>query len=334
MSKENLAEQTAPEILERGREVVQRIETEVRKVIYGPELQSLIDILTMAVFTDGHVIVRASVGLAKTLTCDAFAHTIGGTFRKKQFLPDMLPTDLVGHPIYNQKTQEYEVQHGPLYGTTVFLADEVNRATPKAQAALLGAMQERRLTIRNNVYELEPVFLVLATRNPIEHEGTYELPEAQLDRFAAQATIERMSEETALQALSDPGFWRPSSQRLQRINQVTTPDEILAIRGTIFDQIHVETRLEKYILRLVEATWQHELVNYGSSFRGAENLKKAAMFSAFREGRQYATPEDVGRYAIPTLSHRIFLKREVRYDPQAKSPTAIIREVLDAVKPD
>lgn len=334
MPKERLEQLPSQEILERGREVDKAIGAEILKVVYGPELRALTDILILAVFTDSHVVVRAPVGLAKTLACTALAHTIGGTFNKRQFRPDMLPSELSGVPFYNQKTQEFEIQHGPLFGANVFLADEINRGTPKAQAALLEAMEERHLTVGNKVYKLEPVFVVLATRNPMENEGTYQLPEAQLDRFLAQPIIRNISEETGLEVLSDPDFWRSASQRLLRVNQVTVPEEIVAIREAIFTNVHVESRFDSYILRLCDATWKHELVAYGSSPRGAINLKKAAMVAAFRAGRDYAIPEDVQRYAVDILAHRIFLKPEVRFDPSSPSPAKVIREILDAVKPD
>ncbi len=321
--------------LELGRTVAAAIETEIKKVVYGPELHALTDILILAVFADSHIVVRAPVGLAKTLACTALAQTIGGTFNKRQFRPDMLPSELSGFEIYNQQTLQFEVRHGPLFGANVFLADEINRGTPKAQAALLEAMEERHLTVGNKVYRLEPVFLVLATRNPMEHEGTYQLPEAQLDRFLAQPIINDITEETGLEVLSDTDFWRSASDRLQRVKPVTNPEEVVAIREAIFAGIHVEPRLDRYIWRLRDATWKHDLVAYGASPRGAINLKKAAMVAAFRAGREYAAPEDVAHYAVDILAHRIFLKPEVRYDPQlAKSPAKVIREVLDAVKPD
>ncbi|MFZ2202399.1 MAG: AAA family ATPase, partial [Microgenomates group bacterium] len=246
-------------ILERGQKVALAIEAEIHKVVFGPELHALADIMILAVFADSHIVVRAPVGLAKTLACTALAQTIGGVFNKRQFRPDMLPSELSGFPFYNQKTQEFEIQHGPLYRANVFLADEINRGTPKAQAALLEAMEERHLTVGSKVYKLEPVFLVLATRNPMEHEGTYQLPEAQLDRFFAQPVIRGISEDTGLKVLSDPDFWRSAGDRLQRVQPVTTPDEIVAIRQAIFTRIHVEPRMDRYIWRLVEATWKHEL---------------------------------------------------------------------------
>jgi MoxR-like ATPase len=247
----------------------------------------------------------------------------------------MLPSELSGFEIYNQESHKFEIRHGPLFGANVFLADEINRGTPKAQSALLEAMEERYLTVGNHVYQLEPVFLVLATRNPMEHEGTYQLPEAQLDRFLAQPVINDISVETGLEVLGDPDFWRSASNRLRRVKVVTNPEEVIAIREAIFCGIHVEPRLDNYIWRLRDATWKNESVAYGSSPRGAINLKKAAMVAAFRAGRDFAIPEDVQRYAVDILAHRIFIKPEYRFDPQKESsPAKVIREVLNAVQFD
>lgn len=323
-----------PEILDAGRTIAKAIEEEIYKVVYGPELHALTKILVLAVFADSHVVVRAPVGLAKTLVCNALAQTIGGTFNKRQFRPDMLPAELSGYEYFDQGAQEYKVRHGPLHNANVFLADEINRGTPKAQAALLEAMEERHLTIASNVYRLKPVFLVLATRNPMEHEGTYQLPEAQLDRFLAQPVIHGISEETGMQVLGDPDYWRSASDRLARINKVTNPEEIVVIRNAVFAGIHIEPRLDQYILRICEASWKHEFVAYGSSPRGSINLKKAATISAFLAGRDFATPEDVRKHAVDILAHRIFLKPEVRFDSRAKSPADVVREILDVVKPD
>ena len=321
------------EILAHGHEVTRAIETEVAKVVFGEEMKVLVDFLILSVFADGHALVRAPVGLGKTLACTAIAQAIGGVFHKRQFRPDMLPSELSGFPIYNQKTHEFEVQHGPLYGTNVFLADEINRGTPKAQSALLEAMEERHLTIGTGVYPLPDVFLVLATRNPIEHEGTYQLPEAQLDRFFGQPIIRDISSKTGLAILDDPDFWRNARDRLVRIQAVTNPKEIVAIRNAIFASVHVEPKLADYIWRLRDATGKHQMVAYGASPRGAINLKKAAMVAAFRDGRDFAIPEDVTRYAVDILAHRVFMKPEYRHDREREvSPADIVREVMANVR--
>lgn len=326
---------SSEETLAQGHEIVRGIESEISKVIFGVEMQPLIDILILSLLADGHVVVRAPVGLGKTLACTALAHTIQGTFSKRQFRPDMLPSELSGFEVYNQKTREFEVRHGPLKGANIFLADEINRGTPKAQAALLEAMEERHLTIGSETYLLEEVFLVLATRNPMEHEGTYTLPEAQLDRFFAQPVIRNISEETGLQILGDKDFWRSVRERLERIEIVTNPAEIISLREAIFTTVHIEERLDSYMWRLRDATWEHKMVAYGSSPRGPINLKKAAMVAAFLAGRDYADPEDVLRYAVDILAHRIFMKPEYRHDPErSTTPADIVREVLSRVQFD
>lgn len=327
---------TNTQILEEGRKIAANIEAEVSQVIYGPELRGLVKILILSLFADGHVLVRAPIGLGKTLTCAALARTIGGVTKKRQFTPDMLPSELTGFPFYNQKLQEFVIRHGPLHGTNVFLADEINRSTPKTQSALLSAMEEQHLTIDNQIHELELLFVVLATRNPMEHEGTFGLPEAQLDRFFAQRTIERVSKETILRILSDKDYWRSAANRLDRVKQVTTPEEILAIREAIFNTIHVEEKsgnINEYIEGLVAATWEHPLVKYGSSPRGAINLKKAATVVAFMEGDKFVLPDYVRCYAVDILAHRIFMTAEARLD-QEQSAAKIIEEVINAVKPD
>lgn len=320
-----------PEILELGRKIAEDINLQVSKVAHGPELQALTDILTLAVLTNSHVVVRAPVGLGKTLTCSAFARAIGGVSKRHQFTPDLMPAAITGFQKYNQKTQEFEIHHGPLFGTNIFLADEINRSTPKTQSALLGAMEERQVTIDSQLFNLPTVFVVLATRNSVEHEGTYDLPEAQLDRFLAQVSIDSISKKTGMQVLGDKDYWRVSSNRLARVNAVTNPDEIVELREVIFTTIHVEERLEDYIWRLRDETWKHPKVAFGSSPRGAINLKMAATVVAFRDGRDYVTPEDVKRYALEILSHRVFLKSEYRYTTKAID---IVREVINDIKPD
>lgn len=332
--KSRFAGMSDEETLKLGRQIVTAISTEISKVVYGPEMKSLTDIMIMALLADSHVVVRAPVGMAKTLACNALAQTIGGTFNKRQFRPDMLASEISGSTTYNQKTHSYETRHGPLVGANVFLADEINRATPKSQSALLEAMEERYVTVDKNVFPLEPVFIVLATRNPIEHEGTYDLPEAQLDRFMAQPTIDGISEDTEMRVLTDIDYWRRSSHRLTKVQAVTSPEEILVLREAIFTGVHVEPRLSRYFVRLAEATRTHRHVEYGSSPRGPINLQKAATISAFLSGRNYATPKDVTQALfVNVMAHRIFLKQSARYDTaNPVSAAGVAREVFDAVK--
>src|SRR3990172_9477462 len=216
---------SSKEILDRGHEIASAVENEIAKVVFGGEIKPLVDVLITALFAGEHVLTRAPIGLAKTLTCSAMARSIGGVFHKIQFLPDMLPSDIVGFELYNPKTQEWEVHLGPLAGANIVLADEINRTTPKAQAALLGPMESRYLTIRSKSYPMEPLFMVLATRNPMEYEGVYDLPEAQLDRFFAQPVVKEMSEPTGMLMAADEDYWHRTEERLEKVKVVATPQE-------------------------------------------------------------------------------------------------------------
>lgn len=349
--KQEIEQRLLPEVLKRGRQVDLAIKAEVAKVVFGSENDLLVDVLITALFADGHVLVEAPVGLGKTLTCRALAKTIGCRFSRIQFLPDTLPSEVSGYRHFNQETRKNEVHHGPLYHPeypiNIVLADEINRATPKTQAALLEAMGESQITIEGETYLLADPFIVLATQNPIEHDGTYPLPEAELDRFLARAVVNGTSRDTMATVLADKDYWRHIRSRLERIQPVTTPEEIVAIREAIFTHVYVEERLDHYICNLTEATGRHPLVAFGSSPRGAINLKKVAQVAAFRAGVReqvlpsgqiirgyFVTPEDVQGYAIPVLAHRIFMRPEARFSQHPTSPAQIVQEVLDAVKPD
>lgn len=332
MPKETTTNKSDIDLLNRGREVIKAIEAEVAKVVYGPEIQAMIDAIIVAgIFGDGHVVVCGNIGLGKTLGCGALAKTIDGVFNKVNFTPDMLPSVLTGFPFFNQETGKFEIEHGPLLGTNIFLADEINRGTPKTQSALLSAMEERQLVIRRQTFKLEPVFIVLATRNPMEHEGTYPLPEAQLDRFLVQHNVLPISEETELKVLADPDFWRAPSDRLQRVQPVTNPAEIVDIRNAIFKTITVEPRFDMYLSRFRQETWKDPLVQFGSSIRGSINLKKVAMVLAFRAGRDYATYDDIKRFVLDVIPHRTFLKPSAKPEHDT-SAVEVIEQLLQKVK--
>lgn len=316
------------EILARGREeIVTGARDQLSKVVFGKEMFHLMDLAIVAVFADGHLMIRAPIGLGKTLFCDALGRTIGGTFMRIQLTPDTLPKDLKGFTVFNEETKKYEILPAVLReGVVVVLADEINRTPPKTQAAFLEAMEERRVTITgvgSKELQLGEVFIVLATRNPVEQTGTYELPEAQLDRFFAQAIIDEPSEETLLQIVEDVDYWRRSKVRLdQRIHSVTNPAEIVTLREAILGGgIRVDPKIDQYIVALVLTTREHEAVKrqegdfgrgYGSSPRGAVNLKKAAKIAAFFAGRDYVLTDDVKRFAKDILAHRIFIKPEMK----------------------
>lgn len=349
--RQELEQRPLPEILEQGMAVDRAIQAEIAKVVLGKENSLLVDILITALLAGGHVLVKAPVGLGKTLTCRALARTIKGGFSRIQFLPDILPSEVSGYQHFNQETRKNEVHHGPLYHPdypiNIVLADEINRATPKTQAALLEAMGEGQITIEGKTYPLADPFIVLATQNPIEHDGTYPLPEAELDRFLMQAVINGTSHDTLMAILADRDYWRHIRSRLERLQSVTTPEEIIAIREAIFSYVYVEKELNDYICNLTEATWKHPSVAFGSSPRGAIDLTKVAQVAAFRAGVRklefqsgeilegyFVTPEDVQRYAIPVLAHRIFMKPEARFSQHPISPAQIVQDIIHADKPD
>ncbi len=263
----------------------------------------------------------------------------------------MMPQDISGKPMYNMRTGKEEIFHGPVVGTNVLVADEINRATPKAQAALLEAMEEKQVTIGKHLFSLEKVFIVLATRNPIERDGTYDLPEAQLDRFGFQPHIESWSPETGMTMLADPKYYLDVSDRLGQVQKVISLSEIINLREAIFKKFYVEPRLDRYIVDLCLATHNDESVEHGSSPRGAIMLKKAATVAAFLEGRGYdgtrkyfeklnvvipgfnfVVPEDVRTYAVDVLAHRIFLFPKARYDDKKITPAGVIEKVLREVE--
>jgi len=325
------------EILREGTEVVRKMKAEVRKVVFGPELKTTIDTLILAILGSGHVFVRANVGTAKTLACMAVARTIADAqFMKLDFQPDLMPKDLLGYQFYNRKTGEFETIRGPILSAHIFLANEINRATPKTQAALLAAMEERQVTVHTTTYPLPPVFVVLATANPQEYEGVYFLPEAQLDRFMLRPEIDFPSKKTGLRIISDPDFWRSTTFRVQeRIEPVITLADIVALREAIFSgAIYCDSKIDGYVLDIVTAVYDHEDVEYISP-RGVIDLKKVAILAAFEAGRTFVTPEDVQRFAVEALAHRTFLKPGALMRPgREHGPRHIVREALKNVRYD
>lgn len=304
---------SAPEILDRGRETVRLMEEEIRKIIFGEEVRDLINFLIMALYVDEHVLVNSHIGLGKSTICEALAKTIGGNFNKQFFTPDTKPSDLTGYEFFNEKTREFDIHHGPLHDTHIFLADEINRTLPQTQSALLGPMESRQVIIGTRVFPLSDPFLVLATENPIEHEGTYDLPEAQLDRFLGQSEIPHFSVETLVKILSDKDYWLRAQKRLGHVQAVTDPKEILMVRRALFEGgVDVGPRIDRYIARIINAIQKEKLVESVAETRSVKNLKKAAAFSAFKDGKAYAEPEHVVRHAIPILKPRIFMTFEAR----------------------
>lgn len=338
MEENRLAGRPKGEILREGMQIAADVKQEMRKVLFGKEIEPLIDLLIIALFADAHIISKALIGVGKTLACTCLANAVGGTFRRKGFIPDLTPQMLIGWEFFNEETGKYEYRPGPVYGVNIFLADEINRAVPKAQAALLDVMEDRFFTVGCETYHTPPVFMVLATRNPVELEGTFPLPEAQLDRFFAQVEISFPSEETGLQILQAEDWYKSPSEKAKAVHAVTNPAEILTLREEIIfapkaaHAVHIDEEIERYCWRLIAETWKHKALRCGSSPRGAINLKRAAMIIALLEGESYIRPEFVQRYAEEILAHRIFMTPEARFaEDREIEPRDIIREIVKKV---
>jgi MoxR-like ATPase len=299
-----------------------RVLEEVSKAIVGK--QSALETLLLAVLCDGHVLVEDYPGLAKTLMAKSFASALGLSFKRIQFTPDLLPADITGAFVLNRKTSEFELRKGPIF-THILLADEVNRAPPRTQSALLEAMQERQVTIENETLRLEKPFIVLATQNPIEYEGTYPLPEAQLDRFLIKLSIGYPLAEEEVEIME---------RRNQRktddvtINKVTQPEEVLQMQNAV-EEIHIDQAVERYVVEIVRGTRTHQDVEVGASPRGSLAIMKLSKAKAWLSARGYVIPDDVKAIAVPALSHRLILKPEQWL--RGGKTAAIVEEILRKV---
>jgi MoxR-like ATPase len=273
---------------------------------------------------DGHVLIEDFPGLAKTLIARSFAQAFDMTFARIQFTPDLMPSDVTGSSIFNQRTGDFEFRPGPIF-TNLLLGDEINRAPPKTQAALLEAMQERQVTIEGRTNELERPFLVIATQNPIEYEGTYPLPEAQLDRFLLRLRVGYPDRDAE---------WAVLEQRVERgadeieLSPVTDRNGLLEMQRAL-ERVHVSQSVGYYIVDLVAATRASQRAQVGASPRGALALLKLSRAKALLDGRDFVTPEDVKGVAVHALSHRLMLKPELWV--QRVRPEDVVREVLDTV---
>ena len=290
---------------------VQPLRDNLNQVIVGQ--QRLIDKIIICMLADGHMLLEGVPGLAKTLTVKTLASSIDTNFQRIQFTPDMLPADLIGTLIYNQKSGEFDTRKGPIF-SNIILADEINRSPAKVQSALLESMQEKQITIGENTYSLDLPFLVLATQNPIEQEGTYPLPEAQVDRFMFKLLIDYPDVD------SEKLLMRQNTQAGENINikPVVTPHKIIDAQDVI-NEIYVDEKVEDYVLKLIFATRNpikydlkdmDGIIDFGASPRATINIVRAAKARAFTEGRGYITPEDVRYIGADVLRHRIILTYE------------------------
>ena len=310
---------------------IEDIYSELNKVIVGQ--QYMIDRLLVGLLADGHVLLEGVPGLAKTLTVSSLAKVINTDFQRLQFTPDLLPADLIGTLIYNQKEGEFTVKKGPIFAN-IILADEINRSPAKVQSALLEAMQEKQVTIGETTYKLDQPFLTLATQNPVEQEGTYPLPEAQVDRFMMKIKIDYPSESEELEIM------RRMAQTGEKedLQPVITTQKVLEAREVI-NQIYIDEKVEQYIIDLVFATRNPEkyhlndlsdLINFGASPRASINLNLAARAHAFMQHRAYVTPEDVRTIAMDVLRHRVI----PTFEAEAENITSedLIEKIMSTVQ--
>jgi MoxR-like ATPase len=308
--------------LDQSRDRATRILDEVEKAIVGK--RSVLELILIAMLGRGHILLEDFPGLAKTLMARSFAQVIGMEFNRIQFTPDLLPADITGSSIFDQRDGRFEFRRGPVF-TNLLLGDEINRAPPKTQAALLEAMQEGQVTVDEETYVLDRPFVVIATENPIEYEGTYPLPEAQLDRFLLRAGVGYPDRE---------GEWEILRRRLERQEEevhlapVVDAKELLDMQDSM-EEVHVGASVGYYIVDIVTATRSHPDVHVGASPRGALALMKAARGRALLDGREFVTPEDVKAIAVPALAHRLTLRPEMWV--RRVGASEIVESVLDRV---
>jgi len=288
------------------------LKTELGKAVIGQEM--MIEGLLVGLLCNGHILVEGVPGLAKTTTINALSKAIGLDFKRIQFTPDLLPSDIIGAQIYNPQDHSFSIKKGPLF-TNLLLADEINRAPAKVQSALLEVMQERQVTIAEETFRLDFPFLVMATQNPIEQEGVYALPEAQLDRFMMKVVVHHNSEEEELEIMR-----KGADKSFGEVTQVLEKEEISALQQAVHD-IHIDKELEQYIIRLITATRSPEKfgleriasdIMYGVSPRASIDLYKAAKAKAFLRGNDFVSPADIGYMIHNVLRHRIVLSYEAR----------------------
>ena len=309
---------------------VDRLLTEVSKVIVGQQV--MVDRLLIGLLCGGHVLLEGVPGLAKTLTISTLAGTMSCTFNRIQFTPDLLPADLIGTMVYNQGSGDFVVQKGPIFAQLI-LADEVNRAPAKVQSAMLEAMQERQVTIGTETFPMADPFLVLATQNPIEQEGTYPLPEAQVDRFMLKVRVgypTRDEERTIIE--------RMGSSQEPNPTQVIRPEDVIRAR-TVVDDVYVDDKVKDYIVNIIQATRYpssvgladlDQLIEFGCSPRGSIALLKASKAHAFLRRRGYVTPEDIKAVGMDVLRHRVVLTYEA--EAEEMTPEDVVQRVLDHVE--
>ena len=310
-------------------ETILKIKNEIKKVVVGQE--KMIESLLIGLICQGHILLEGAPGLAKTTTINALAQSLGLHFSRVQFTPDLLPSDIIGTQIYDPTTNSFKIKKGPVF-TNLLLADEINRAPAKVQSALLEVMQERQVTIGDNTFKLDLPFLVMATQNPVEQEGAYELPEAQLDRFLMKVIVGYNTRDEELEIAR-----RVSNNSFGKIEQIATAKDLFRIRKEALD-VHLDKEVEKYIIELIFATREpdryglskyKDYIAYGASPRASIDMYKASRAVAYLKGQDFVSPIEIAYIAKEILRHRIILS----YEAQAEGITQdmIIEKILTAV---
>jgi len=300
---------------------VEAIQQNVAQVIIGKE--KVTELLLVALMTGGHVLLEDVPGIGKTTLAKAMARSLDCTFARIQFTPDLLPSDVTGLNYYNQKRQEFEFRPGPILNQIV-LADEINRATPRTQSSLLEAMQEQQVTVDGETYSLAPPFLVIATQNPIELEGTFPLPEAQLDRFLMQLQLGYPTEDEEETML----LYYRRDLPMTNLQPIVSVEQVRTLQAQVWD-VHVQDDVRRYLLRIVRATREHEAVSLGVSPRGTMALFKAGQALAALRGRDYVIPSDVQYLAPLVLTHRIHISPHIRL--RGRTPAQVVAEITETI---
>jgi MoxR-like ATPase len=304
-----------------GNQVLRTLLDNVTRVLIGKRRE--VELALIALASEGHILIEDVPGVGKTMLAKSLAKSIGCSFRRIQFTPDLLPSDVTGVSIFNQKTEEFEFRPGPVMAQIV-LADEINRATPKTQSALLESMGERQLTVDGTTYPLPPPFMVMATQNPIEYEGTFPLPEAQLDRFIMRVRLGYPNREDEVSVLDSQVISHP----IEDIEQVVSAQDLIDTHRLV-RQVRVDPALRGYIVDIVGATRTHPDVYLGASPRGSLFLFRTAQAAALLAGRDYVIPDDVKLLAEPVLAHRVIMNPAARV--RNVQSGAVLREVLQSV---
>ena len=287
-----------------ARGVAQGIADNVKRVIIGKD--AAIEQGVIAIICQGHILIEDVPGVGKTMLARSLARTVGSSFRRIQFTPDLLPSDITGVSIYNQQSSTFELREGPVFSQVV-LADEINRATPKTQSALLESMEERQVTVEGVTRPVPRPFTVMATQNPVEYEGTFPLPEAQLDRFLLMIHLGYPSNEEELAIVDSQAMSHP----IDKLDAVSTPEEVVQLQESV-KTVYVDELIKQYIIAISDATRKHEDISLGASPRGSLALFRGAQARALIRGRDYVLPDDIKPLAVPMLSHRIIVSAAAR----------------------